>query len=409
MSTHPDEFSIPINSPNEIDDIKSSSASHRLKNKTQAEGMAETPSQNQTLGAPYQAYVEVDLGAIGANYRLINELAPQADIAPVVKCDGYGLGASAIARTLIENEGCRSFFVAHPLEGVRLRENLGGISSNSDVNIIIFNGPDSNSLAWFRDHNLTPVLNTVTQAKLWASAFPGVEAFVHVDTGMNRLGIDPNKINYLDQIDGLNITTVMSHLAIASDPSNSMNARQRKNFLAAAMHFPGARLSLSASGGAFMPAGYHYSQIRLGISLYGSSVTEERDTRLKRVARLFAPIMQLRDIPKGASVGYDMTWTAERASRIATIGIGYGDGYPRLVSNKGAVVIDGIRCPLVGRVSMDLITVDVSEVGQGIGIGDRAEIFGHSLHLEELAQMADTIPYEILTQIGPRIERIYTS
>lgn len=368
------------------------------------------PGSEKRYGTHTGPWIEVDLDAIGLNYRTFKDLAPTATISPVVKCDGYGLGAAEIARHLVQSENCRSFYVAHTDEGRILHTALNEIlpSEQSDsTEIYVLHGPEASTLPIFRDYTLTPVLNTPAQATLWASSFPGKPAILHVDTGMNRLGLSPNDIDLVKDIDDLNIITVMSHLSCAGAPDHPMNARQRAQFLAAAIHFPGARLSLSASGGGLIHESYHYSEIRLGISLYGCTVTDEPDKRLKPVAKLSAPIMQIRKISKGDSVGYDATWKATRASRIATVCLGYGDGYPRRLSDIGVVFIQGVQCPVIGKVSMDMICVDISDLSQGVAVGDPAEIFGPKMQISKLAKMAETTSYEILTGLGQRIERVH--
>jgi len=372
-----------------------------------------TEARPRDIGHSYHdagPFVEVDLAAIRSNYRAFVTMAPTAQISPVIKCDGYGLGAAEIAKTLIMDENCNSFFVAHAQEGRALRiamqAMLPAVEANS-IEIIIMHGPSSSTLPLFRDFALTPVLNSVAQAAQWASTFPDIAAALHIDTGMNRLGLAPERLEAITELDGLNITLVMSHLACAGDGDNPMNARQRAQFLTAATHFPAARLSLAASGGATINKSYHYSLIRLGISLYGCTVTDEPDDRLISVARLCAPILQVRDIRKGDTVGYDKSWTALRPSRIATVCIGYGDGYPRNLSNRGKVIIGGVQCPMVGRISMDTITVDITGLTNGVAVGDIAEFFGPGLDIGEISRLANTISYELLTQLGPRIERVY--
>ncbi len=403
MSDPQDEFSIPA-TPNMSQPDQSA-----LRSDNRDTYDDQFSHQTSAYHHPSSPVVEVNLDAISANYQTIAQLAPNSSVAPVVKCNGYGLGATTIASHLITHENCDAFYVAHPREGVALRKGITshcpGLTNNIDI--FVLNGPDPASLGLFRDYQLTPVLNTIPQCELWASAFTNKQAVLHIDTGMNRLGIAFEQYDALDTVDNLNVCMLMSHLACAGDPNDPMNAHQRAKFLTAAAKFPGVKLSLAASGGAFMPSGYHYSQIRLGISLYGVTVAGHSDPRLKRVARLLAPIIQVRDIPKDTLVGYDLTWKAERNSRIATLAIGYGDGYPRQLSNTGHVVIDGVRCPVVGRVSMDLITVDITDVPYGVSTGDQAEIFGHALPIQELAENAGTIAYELLTNIGPRTERIY--
>lgn len=354
------------------------------------------------LPDPVAPTVEIDLGALRANYRFLRDKSAPAECAGVVKCDGYGLGAVPVARALAA-EGCRTFFVTYPQEGVALRN--GGIGG--DCAVYIFNGPDANSLASLREHRLTPILNSLEQARLWASAAPGEDAALHIDTGMNRLGAPPADVDGIPFMQGLNISLVMSHLACPSLVGEPMNERQRLAFEQAAERFPGARRSLSASGGVIMDARYHYDLTRPGLALYGASPFDKPDARLKTVATLTAPVVQLRHAALGETVGYGATFVTRRPTRLATVALGYGDGFPRAASNKGRAFIGGAFAPIVGRVSMDLIVLDVTDAPRPVSLCDRAEFFGPNLPIEDAAASAGTLAYELLTSLGRRVERRY--
>ena len=343
--------------------------------------------QNPTL--------EIDLAALCANYRRLAAACPGAEAAAVVKCDAYGLGAAAVGRVLAEKENCRTFFVAYSEEGAALRGAVG-----AGPEIFVFNGPFAETLPAYRTHRLTPVLNSLDQARLWARSMDGAPAAAHVDTGMHRLGMPPADVGALRGIERLNISVVMSHLACASDPAHPMNERQRAAFAAIASSFPTARKSLSSSGGALIGAAFGFDLLRLGVGIYGVSPQDAGASGLAPVARLTAPVIQVHDIREGESVGYGATFAAPSAMTLATVSLGYGDGYPRAGSNRAQAHLGGALCPIVGRVSMDLIVLDATAVKARPAPGDRAEFFGPSLPIEDAANACGTIGYELLTGIG---------
>ncbi len=339
--------------------------------------------------------LEIDLAALCANYRGLAAATPRAEAAAVVKCDAYGLGAVAIAKALHAREGCRSFFVAYSEEGAELRAALGG-----DAGIFVFNGPFADVLAVYRQHRLTPVLNTIEQATLWASQMPGAPAAVHADTGMHRLGMKAGDLPALGGMKGLNIAVVISHLACASDAAHPMNARQFNAFQEAAALFPDARTSLSSSGGALIAEAFGFDMVRLGVGIYGVSPKDETTPGLWPVARLTAPVIQVDEANPGETVGYGATFTAQRRSTLATISLGYGDGFPRSGSNRAKAYLGGAACPIAGRVSMDLIVLDATDLPIRPEIGDRAEFFGPNLSIDTAATDCGTIGYELLTGVG---------
>ncbi|HOP18977.1 MAG TPA: alanine racemase [Amphiplicatus sp.] len=349
--------------------------------------------------------VEIDLDAVRANFRTLKSAAPAAEISAVVKCDAYGLGAMAVARTLAAFEQCRTFFVAYPHEGVDLRSALGDLAPNAKI--YIFNGPSAETLGAFEEGALTPVINSREQARLWAGARPGAIAALHVDTGMNRLGANERELSDIAATRGLKIGLVMSHLACGFDPGHDMNRRQHLAFEKACAEFPGVKRSLSASAGAFMGPAYHYDLIRPGIAIYGAGPFDRPDPRLKPVARLVAPVVQLRQAKAGESAGYGAACTFRKDARLATVALGYGDGFLRTGSEKGAAFVGGALCPIAGRISMDLIILDVTNAPQPIEIGDKAEFFGPQHPIEDAAEAAGTIAYELLTGLGARLHRRY--
>jgi len=355
--------------------------------------------------APYKPRVDIDLEAVCANYRMLARASAPARAAAVVKCNAYGLGLGPVARSLAIKERCEIFFVAYAETGAALRQALEGVAP--DAKIYIFNGPAAQSLCLFDQHRLIPVLNSLTQATLWARARPGAPAALHIDTGMNRLGAEPTELDAIKNLDDLNISLVMSHLACGSEPQRSMNARQLETFNDAAANFPKAPKSLAASAGALMAPDFHCDLTRLGVGLYGVSPFDEPDERIRPVARLTAPVIQIRSAAKGETAGYSGKYPIDRPSKLATVALGYGDGFPRAGSNAAYAFIGGALCPVAGCISMDLITLDVTDAKEPVSFGDRAEFFGPNLTIEDAAKSCGTIGYELLTNLGARVNRRY--
>ncbi len=364
--------------------------------------MTEAASQTMFQGSKEGPWVEIDLDALCANAATIRTCAPRAALAPVVKCDAYGLGAGPIASALMAREKCDEFFVVYAEEGAALREALGPAPV-----IYCFVGPDEDTLPLFNSAILTPVLNSPDQAQSWAARYPGRAAALHIDTGMNRLGAPVSALSAIAAVKGLNVTLAMSHLACGSAPAHAKNETQRKMFIEAARHFPGARLSLSASAGAMMDKPYHFDLVRPGIALYGGSPFDHDDARIHNVASLCAPVVQLRDLAPGETVGYGATFTATRPTRIATAALGYGDGYPRGAAGAGYALIHGERAPITGRISMDFITLDVTDLKNPVKLNDNTVFFGTGLRLHEVAAASGRAAYDLLTGLGGRVDRRY--
>ena len=350
-------------------------------------------------------WVDIDLDALCVNYALIRQAAPKAETAAVVKCDGYGLGAAKIAQTLAAREGCRTFFVTYPQEGAALRDALRKTAPGAMI--YIFNGPSPGTLPIFESASLIPVLNSLDEARLWTSRYPDACAALHIDTGMNRLGAPAGSVDEIAAIKGLRVEMVMSHLACVSEPAHPKNAEQRNRFMTLAAHFPGGRKSLSASGGALMDESFHFDLVRPGVALYGGSPFDADEPRLKPVAALRAPVLQIRNAKLGETVGYGATGKIDKPVRLATIALGYGDGFPRAGSNSASAYIGGVQAPILGRVSMDLIVLDVTEAPEPVRPGDIAEFFGPNLPIHKAAQDCRTISYELLTGLGGRVDRRY--
>ncbi len=363
------------------------------------------------LGDLGEVRLHVDLDALADNYRLIADLAEGAQIAPVVKADAYGLGLAPVVRRLWL-EGARAFFVSRVSEGVTLRATLG---ARRPATVWVFEGCPPGAAATLSKAALTPVLNSFTQIDDWGlhalSLGRRLAAALHIDTGMNRLGLRPEEARALavapDRLRPLELELLVSHLACGSQAGHTMNAAQLDRFTQLCALFPGVPRSLAASGGVFLGADYHLDQIRPGISLYGGGPFGSPDPRLTRVATLTAPILQIRQVPAGETIGYGADFTATQAMRIAIVAAGYADGVLRSSSPGAYGSLDGQACALVGRISMDLIALDVTD-RPNAQPGAEIELIGRHVALDEVARRAATISYEILTRIGARVARLYS-
>lgn len=341
---------------------------------------------------PAPATLTVDLNALAANFRTLEALGG-VPVHPVVKADSYGLGAAVCARRLMA-EGARTFFVARAAEGERLREALGETPA-----IYVLDGCLPGRAPRLREARLRPVINSDAQLAEWRAAGGGA-CGLQIDTGMNRLGLRPEAAP--DSFDGLEL--VLSHLACADDPSEPMNARQRDTFAGVSARYPGTIRSFANSGGVFLGAGYAFDATRPGICLYGGGPEGRPDPRIRPVATLTAEVLQVLEVPAGDTVGYSRTFTAPGPTRIATCAAGYADGVLRSYSPRGQVFVAGELRPIVGRVSMDACAVDVT--GLDLAVGDRIELFGPNRMLDDAANAAGTIAYELLTSVTARVPRV---
>ena len=346
--------------------------------------------------------LSVDLDAVAANARTCAALSG-AEVAPVVKADAYGLGAEAVARRLAA-EGARSFFVARLSEGVALRRVLSGAAE-----IFVLDGCVEGAAFALVEHRLTPVLNSLDQIARWESAGGGAAA-LHVDTGMNRLGLRMEEADALasspDRLRRTDLTLLMSHLACAGEAEHPMNPKQRDRFCDVAARFGDLRLSLANSGGCFLGAEYGFDLVRPGVALYGGGPCDAPDDRLAPVVTLDLPIVQTRTVPQGETVGYACAWTAPALSRIAIVQGGYADGVLRSASPGAYAKVGEQLCAMIGRISMDLIAIDVSDAPEARE-GGYARLLGPDLPVDRLAAASGTLAYEILTRLGPRLERRY--
>jgi alanine racemase len=351
------------------------------------------------------AILEIDIGAIAANWRLLAAKAAPADCAAVVKANGYGLGAAEVSRALL-TAGCRMFFVATLDEGITLRNALGPTTE-----IAVFNGPLPGSAPEFVAARLIPVLNDPGQIEAWATlgGRDKPRPMVHIDTGLSRLGLSPAEFeNCLPRLVAIGATTLISHLACAEVSAHELNDTQRARFLAARRRLPELKASLAASSGIFLGAEFHFDLVRPGAALFGINPCPGSANPMRPVVRLAAKIVQVRKIDRGEPVGYGAAHIMDGPGLLATAAIGYADGWPRSLSHRGCGWIAGTRAPLLGRLSMDLATFDVSTVPPAeLHPGALIELIGEHYSVDEAATDAGTIGYEILTSLGHRYYRIY--
>src|SRR5450755_2282501 len=363
--------------------------------------------------APVTGVLTVDLDAIAANWRKLEKTAVPAECAGIIKADAYGCGVDPVARAL-GAAGCKIFFVA------TLDEARAARAAVPQAAIYVLDGFFQNCGDAFARIDARPVIGDLNELAEWdvfcrRSGWAGGAA-IHIDTGMNRLGLTIAeaqgiipRINAGDH----GITLVMSHLACAELLNHPLNARQLAAFREIASLFSGVPASLSNSSGVFLGPPFHFDMVRPGAALYGINPTPEADNPMQAVVELKARIVQIRNVEKGESVGYGGTWTARRPTRLAIVAAGYADGYFRAGgSNDGTrgaeVVVAGKRCPIAGRVSMDLIAVDVSDLPPNAARrGHMATLIGEGITVDELAHHFGTISYEVLTSLGPRYARVY--
>jgi alanine racemase len=345
----------------------------------------------------------VDLDALARNYAALCRAVAPAECGAVVKANAYGLGVAPVARRLFD-AGCRAFFVATLDEGHELRDVL------PRPRIFVLSGSIPGTERALKKAALIPVLNSLSQARGWASI--GGPAALHVDTGMTRLGLTRSEVDALvaDRalLSALEIEYVLTHLACADDPDHNLNADQLAAFASIRARLPKAKTSIGNSAGAFLGSAYHGDLVRPGIALYGGNPFAARPNPVEAVVSLRAPIVQLRTLDAPATIGYGATYAASPPARIAVIGLGYADGYLRSLSNRGVASIHGKRVPIVGRVSMDLLCLDVSKLPeQDLTEGMLVDLIGDGISLDEVAAGAGTISYEILTRLGGHLRREY--
>lgn len=349
------------------------------------------------------AVLTIDLAALADNWRTLKaRLKPGAELAAVVKADGYGLGAEQVG-TALAKAGCKTFFVARLEEGIRLRKALP-----KGERIFVLDGVLPGTAGEFPAHGLIPVLNEPGQIREWASLTQGqAKAALHLDTGMNRLGLSPAELLSLQrELEASGLCLVMSHLACSEETGNPKNAQQLGRFLETRKNLSHLPASLANSSGIFLGEDYHFDLARAGVALYGVNPTPGQPNPMRQVVELKGRIVQVRSVDLPETVGYGATHQVLGKSRIATVAVGYADGWPRALSNRGFGVLGGVRVPLVGRVSMDLITFDVTKApSDAARPGGFISLLGEGASTDEVAGLAGTIGYEILTNLGPRYFR----
>ncbi len=354
----------------------------------------------------------VDLGAIVANWHRLAARAPGAVCGAVVKADAYGLGLGPVGRALA-SAGCKVFFVANTEEGMALRGHFGDVPN--EPGIYCLDGYVAGEEALYDRSALTPVLGTLEGLERWARHGRdrgGRAAALMLDTGMTRLGLGIDDVALLAReparLEGITLAAVMSHLACADEPDNPMNREQKQAFDMLRAQLPPAPASLANSAGIFMGADFHYDLVRPGAALYGLAVTRRHANPMAPTVRLEAKIVQFRYVDTDTAVGYGATRRVIAGRSLATVAMGYADGLARSLSNRGSARIGDVPVPVVGRVSMDLVTFDVTGIAAGrVRPGDMVELIGPLHDADAMAAEAGTIGYEILSRIGPRVRRVY--
>jgi alanine racemase len=354
----------------------------------------------------------IDLSAIEANWRALASRVSPAECSAVVKADAYGCGIEPVIRALYFKARCKTFFVAHLAEARRVQ------AVAPDSVVYVLNGIAPGSASAFADARARPVIGSLGELAEW-DAFCRANnwtwgAALHFDTGMNRLGLTSEEAVALSaRIKNLDhgITLVMSHLACADNPNHPLNDRQIQQFRDLRGMYRGIAASLANSSGIFLGPATHCDLVRPGVALYGANPTPGVENPMLPVVELKGRIVQLRSLARGASVGYGATWTAAGPAKIAIVSIGYADGYLRPIGvSDAAVIVAGRRCPIAGRISMDLLAVDVTELPENVvRRGDFATLLGEGISVDEVAAWGGTISYEVLTRLGSRYSRFYRS
>ena len=357
----------------------------------------------------FSSQLEIDLDALRGNYRALSEEVSPAECAAVVKADAYGLGARSVALALYR-EGCRAFFVAQLCEALDLHASLP-----LNCTLFILNGLDPGSEKICAGWGFVPVLSSHDQVGRWRSeARSGgrrLPCALQVETGMSRLGLSDTDFRDLADdaslVRDVDMRLLITHLACADDPDAVANPGQRERFQALTALFPGVPRSIANSCGIALSSSFHYELVRPGIALYGVP-PRSKCLGISPVVGLKARVLQVRELETGTGVGYGLTYTAPGPRRLATVAIGYADGWPRSLSNVGAAWHRDVRLPIVGRISMDSMTVDISETRpDAVREGDFVDLIGPRQSVEDVASDAGTIPYEILTRLGARHARAY--
>ena len=357
------------------------------------------------------AILEIDLKALSLNFKeLKKKLNKNIECAATVKANAYGIGDKAVVKSLTKN-GCKSFFVAHLSEAIRLRE------YSKTIKVYCYHGINIKNYNEFLKFNVVPIANNLQQI-LMINSLNKKNSFnkpiaIHFDTGMSRLGLDANEtawlINNKNKISSIKIELIMSHLACADQPKNSMNEKQLKKFITIKKEFKKSKASLANSAGILLNKKYHFDLVRPGIALYGGNPFLNKKVKLNNVVSLKAKIIQIRKIQKGDTVGYGATFKAKKDMLIGTIAIGYADGISRKFSNNMNVFFGNKPLKVLGRISMDLITIDMSPISE-IKFTKKTvyvDLVNKSNNINDISKNINTISYEILTSLGSRYKIKY--
>jgi alanine racemase len=384
--------------------------------KNPSPGRIEPENSPLTSGPPADeagGILNIDLSAIEANWKQLRSLSSPAECAAVVKADGYGCGLEPVS-AMLRQAGCNTFFVADLSEGKRLRK------VTADAAIYILNGLPPGTAQVFADHNLRPVIGSSVELAEW-DAFVAVGKWeggfaLHVDTGMNRLGVTVEEAAAIaPRLDNQNhgLALLMSHFVASQFVENSRNSEQMLTFRNIRALFRGVPASIANSSGIFLSPAAHLDIVRPGVALYGVNPTPAKPNPMKPVVALKVRIAQVRSLEFGETVGYDATWTARRPSRIAVVTMGYADGFFRSAGGSdqkpgGTLIVAGRPCPIVGRISMDLIALDITDLpNASVRRGDFATVIGEGRDVDALGEMLGTIGYEVLTSLSRRYARVY--
>jgi len=355
----------------------------------------------------------IDLSALADNYRsFCAKVGSKCAVAGVIKANAYGLGAIKVYDTLKALK-CPQFFVATLDEALEIK------AHDENANIAVLGGLFHGAENTYTSHNITPILNSPDDIKRWSDMARAqntkLPAFIHFDTGMNRLGLSADEaqalINDQSVLEAINVQAIMSHFACADEHEEPMTAKQATLFAGIAAHFPNTPKSLANSSGLFANNAYHYDMVRPGYALYGGNPAPHTLNPMKPAVHLSARVLQMRECKKGDTIGYGGSYAFNKDTRIATIALGYADGFLRSASSdpskpNAKVYVGDTPCDVIGRVSMDLVTIDASNAPH-LRAGDNVEILGHHQSVDDLAAASGTIGYEILTSLGARYKRSY--
>lgn len=343
--------------------------------------------------------LEINLNHLVENYKQLQQLASHSTPAAVVKDDAYGLDAKVVAKTLYDKAQCRNFFVAHAIEGERIKEFV------PNATIYVLQGIGEDSLEIFQNLKLIPVISSPQMFEFWKeNRIDGVKPVIHIETGLNRLGFREKELEMMSEEDRKEFGMVMSHLACGDEKDHFMNKHQLNNFCRLKeLYFPKLPGSLSASDGVFLGEDFQQDVVRLGAAMYGINTAPYRENQMQNVVYVKAPVLQVEDLATGEFVGYSATYRANSPRKIAIISIGYGDGMPRSLSNVGKVFFKTLgklsEARMIGRISMDNIICDVTNV-EGLKVGDLAFLVDDFYTLDDMGRDAGTISYEILSRVG---------